>query len=94
MIGQNFMLPVRLPVLGLHGNKMPSFNCDRQPCFPVWNLISPPSYLTDSLYFGVGGLFPKKYLNENYERTQQGNLLESSVHFVVQTLILQFQQKL
>ena len=25
-IGQNFMLPVRLPVLGLHGKKMPSFN--------------------------------------------------------------------
>ena len=24
-IGQNFMLPVRLPVLGLHGKKMPSF---------------------------------------------------------------------
>ena len=27
-IGQNFMLPVRLPVLGLHGKKMPSFNPD------------------------------------------------------------------
>ena len=25
-IGQNFMLPVRLPVLGLHGKKMPSFS--------------------------------------------------------------------
>ena len=25
-IGQNFRLPVRLPVLGLHGKKMPSFN--------------------------------------------------------------------
>ena len=24
-IGQNFMLPVRLPVLGLHGKKMLSF---------------------------------------------------------------------
>ena len=31
-IGQNFMLPVRLPVLGLHGKKMPSFNCNCQ-CF-------------------------------------------------------------
>ena len=27
-IGQNFMLPVRLPVLGLHGKKMPSFSED------------------------------------------------------------------
>ena len=29
-IGQNFMLlvPVRLPVLGLHGKKMPSFTCE------------------------------------------------------------------
>ena len=25
-IGQNFMLPVRLPVLGLHGKKIPSFS--------------------------------------------------------------------
>ena len=25
-IGQNFMLPVRLPVLGLHCKKMPSFS--------------------------------------------------------------------
>ena len=44
--------------------------------------------------WGDWGVFPEKYLSENYERTQQGNLLESSVHFVVQTLILQFQQKL
>ena len=27
-IGQNFMLPVRLPVLGLHGKKMPSFSVE------------------------------------------------------------------
>ena len=45
-------------------------------------------------YWVGGGLFPEKYLSENYERTQQENLLESSVHFVAQTLILQFQQKL
>ena len=43
---------------------------------------------------GWGGLFPEKYLSENYERTWQGNLLESSVHFVAEILILQFQQKL
>ena len=28
-IGQNFMLPVRLPVIGLHGKKMPSFISDQ-----------------------------------------------------------------
>ena len=27
-IGQNFMLPVRLPILGLHDKKMPSFITD------------------------------------------------------------------
>ena len=37
-IGQNFMLPVRLPVLGLHGKKMPSFIHDpllATFCLPV-----------------------------------------------------------
>ena len=28
-IRQNFMLPVRLPVIGLHGKKMPSFISDQ-----------------------------------------------------------------
>ena len=30
-IGQNFMLPVRLPVLGLHGKKMPSLPIHLEP---------------------------------------------------------------
>ena len=28
MIGQYFLLPVRLPILVLHGKKMPTFNSD------------------------------------------------------------------
>ena len=42
-IGQNFMLPVRLPVLGLHGKKMPSFCHCR-------NLISESSDIFDHGY--------------------------------------------
>ena len=38
-IGQNFMLPVRLPVLGLHGKKMPSFNHHHHLKMSVLNCV-------------------------------------------------------
>ena len=49
-IGQNFMLPVRLPVLGLHGKKMPSFSMDppqwASKAFPVLKGNGVPSIAT------------------------------------------------